>query len=298
MKSIAIFAHNEEKLIEKTISSLDKAGLTKEDRVYVLINGCTDNTLSVVETFSKKDKRINPVHIPFGDKANAWNVYVDQIGSEESSIHIFMDGDIIPSENSFNYMQAALDEHSEALVASTLPRGGKRSESWAKYIVEKHGMPGNLYGVKAQTFKKLKYIPIRLPIGLVGDDPFLRFLFLRNLNPKNTVDLNCVRPVPNAFFEYKSFPLNTVSGLIATWKRQVRYARRDLEQALLEKRLKEEGLTSMPHCADTLWKDFHKAIIMQKRLHIRTLIYPLTLLQAWLKPKLKFTTKTWDENMF
>ena len=61
MKSLAIFAYNEADIIADTLASLDEAGLDKEDQVFVLINGCTDNTFDIVQEVSQKDKRIHPV---------------------------------------------------------------------------------------------------------------------------------------------------------------------------------------------------------------------------------------------
>ena len=296
MKSLAIFAYNEAGIIADTLASLDEAGLGKEDQVFVLINGCTDNTFDIVQEVSQKDKRIHPVKIDFGDKANAWDVYVDKLGPDNASIHIFLDGDVMPSKGAFHEMKKALEQHPEALAVSTLPRGGRRSKGWAKRIVEKHGMPGNMYGLRKETFTRMREMPIRIPIGYVGDDPLLRFLLLRNLDPQADVKLDYIRPVETAFFEYESFPLNTLWGLKATWKRQLTYARRDLEHAVLVDWLLKQGLKSMPRCADDLWPEFPRAILMQEKLHPRFALFPLTLLRAFLKPKLTMKAKAWDEN--
>ena len=184
MKSLAIFAHNEADVIAQTIDALEGAGFGKDDHAYILINGCSDNTLQIVEDIAQEDQRIHPVNIEFGDKCNAWDVYVDQLAPDEAEMHIFMDGDVSPSENAFHEMREAIQKHPKTLAVSTLPRGGRKSKLWAKQIIKNHGMPGNLYGVPKETFKKLRDIPIRLPVGLVGDDPLLRFLFLRNLESR------------------------------------------------------------------------------------------------------------------
>ncbi len=294
MKSLAIFAYNEADIIAKTLGSLEQAGLAKDDKVFVLINGCTDNTFEIVAEIAEKDKRINPVKIDFGDKANAWNVYVNDLGIDDAKIHIFLDGDVIPSENAFFEMQNALDKYPEALAVSTLPKGGRKSEGWAKRIVEKHGMPGNMYGFSKETFQRMRNMPIRIPIGLVGDDPLLRFLLLRNLDPQANERLEYIRPVETAFFSYESFPLNTLSGLKALFKRQLHYARRDLEHAILVEHLIAEGIGAMPRSADSLWPSLTRAIFMQEKLHPRFALFPFAILKTILNPKIKMRAPVWD----
>lgn len=295
MKSLAIFAYNEADIIAKTLASLETAGFEKDDQAYVLINGCSDNTLEIVQEISKKDQRIHPIEIKFGDKANAWDVYVASHAPKEASIHIFLDGDVLPSENAFTEMQNALDKHPEALAVSTMPAGGRKSESWAKRIAEKHGMPGNMYGLRKETFQRIYEMPIRLPIGYVGDDPLLRFLLLRDLNPQNEEKLEYIRPVETAFFEYESFPLNTYSGIKAVIKRQIHYSRRDLEQAILIKDLKEKGISAMPRRADELWPRFFEAIRLQERFTPCSVFFPYVFLKTRLKRQMTFKAKAWDE---
>jgi len=295
MKSVAIFAYNEAENISRLLCSLSDAGLSDKDKAFVLINGCTDNTHQIVQEISRKDPRIHAIEIELGDKANAWNVYLDQLAPDNADLHVFLDGDVLPSKNAFNKMIKAFEKHTEAIAVSSLPKGGRQSEPWAKRILKFHGMPGNMYGIKKETFQRLRRQPIRLPIGLVGDDSFLRFLFLRNLDPKASETLDYIRPLSTVFFEYKSFPANTWGGLKAIWKRHLRYARRDLEHAVLVKRLQENGLSAMPRRADELWKNLPKALFLQERLTFVSLLFPIVLINACMHPHMKLKAKAWDE---
>jgi len=294
MKSFAIFAHNESALIAQTLGAMDDAGFGKSDCAYILINGCSDNTYQIVEAIAKNDKRIKPINIEFGDKSNAWNVYVDQLAPDEADMHIFMDGDVRPAQKAFSELEKAAKTHLKALAFSSLPKGGSKSEAWASGIVKYHGMPGGMYALSKATMKNIKKIPLRLPIGLVGDDTILRFLLLRGLDPSAAPTLENIQPVKTAFFEYESFPL-TLSGLKATLKRQISYARRDLEIIVLEKRLKEGGIQSMPRCADALWPDLFKSIFMQPKLRPRIVLFPWVVFKTTLNPKFIRKGKAWDQ---
>lgn len=293
MRSFAIFAHNEADLIAQTITSMNAAGFEEKDVAYILINGCTDNTFGIVEEIAKSDDRIRPIKIDFGDKSNAWDVYVDQLAPYDADMHIFMDGDVFPSERAFNEMQQALEKHPEALAVSTLPKGGRQSESWTKRILENHGLPGNLYGIRKEVFQRLRDIPIRIPVGLVGDDPLLRFLLLRDLDPTKDEKLEYVRPVKTAFFEYESLPLNTLWGLKAMWKRQIHYARRELECKLLEELLSRKGIDAMPQCADELWADFPRSFKMQENMPRRFVFFLIAIIKVKLNPKFTRKGKAW-----
>jgi len=295
MRSFAIFAHNEEALIAQTISKLDDAGFAMDDRAFILINGCTDNTLKIVEAIAKQDKRIHPIKIEFGDKSNAWNVYVDQLAPNDASLHIFIDGDIAPSIDAFNEMEKAFKEHPEALAVSSLPQGGRKSKKWSQGIIDNSGMPGAMYGFSQETFLKIKTMPLRLPIGLVGDDTILRFLLLRNFDPKAKPILNHIHPVKTAFFEYESLPVNTVWGLKSRFKRELSYARRDLESVILIDLLEKKGIKAMPRSADALWGKFIKAISMQEKIQPRVIFFPIVILKTWINPKFTRSGKPWDK---
>lgn len=55
--SFLVPAHNEEKIIEKTISHLVKIPIANYE-ILIGLDGCTDNTENIVKSYSKKDKKI------------------------------------------------------------------------------------------------------------------------------------------------------------------------------------------------------------------------------------------------
>lgn len=252
--SVAVLAHNEAERIEGSLRALANAGLGPDDVVHVLVNGSTDATAEIVAGVAARDRRFHLHQLPYGDKSHTWNTYVYRIAAEDRR-HVFLDGDVRPAARAIIELMSTLEQHPEALAASALPRGGRRSQSWAGKILAHHGLPGNLYALRETTVARLKAERFHLPVGFVGDDTMLRWILLRGLSPKATVDKHRIRPAPGAFFEYESFPLGSAAGLRALYKRQRRYSRRDLETALLIDRLSAQGYRGLPRYASELYHD-------------------------------------------
>jgi glycosyltransferase involved in cell wall biosynthesis len=279
-RAVAVFAHNEADSIAACLASLQASGLRQGDPIFVLINGTTDNTASIVAQLAKDDARIRPVVIDLGDKANAWSYYVNHLAPPEAGLHIFIDGDVRVSQNAVPTIEELLGEHPEALAASTLPRGGRTSQAWSARILREHGMPGNFYALRGTTLARIKALSVNLPVGLIGDDPLLRWLVLRDFNPNGTVDRARIRPVPDAYFEYDSIPLTNWRGLRALFARQMRYQRRDLEINLLVRHLRASGLAAMPQRIDSLYPQATPLLALKGKFSLRKVAFLYTYLRA------------------
>lgn len=278
--SVAILAHNEADRISATLAALVEAGLNRpDDRAHVIVNGSTDGTAALVAKHAATDPRVQLHDLPFGDKSHAWNYYVYSVAPAEPH-HIFLDGDVKPAPGAFEHLWRKLEESPEALATSALPKGGRRSESWAGKILQNHGLPGNLYALKNSTLATLKARRFFLPVGFVGDDTILRWILLRGLDPKTPPQNRFIQPSKDAFFEYESFPLGSAAGLRALYKRQRRYSRRDLETALLTDRLAKGGIEALPRYASELYKDARWTTTKRAGLIPRQVFAPLTVLEA------------------
>ena len=245
IRSVVLFAHNEAAAILAAIEAVRQAGLRPTDTITVLINGSTDQTLALVQAEALRDARIRPVSIALGDKANAWDVYVHRLADPAADMHVFVDGDVRISPGSLDAVEQTMQASPAALVISTLPRGGRQSESWAARILAHHGMPGNFYAMPGPVFRRLLG-QVWLPVGFMGDDTLLRWLFLRDLNPAGTVNKNRIKPCPTAYFDYDSFPMTTLTGLRRLWRRHLGYTRREIQVHALCKLLTAQGLNAMP----------------------------------------------------
>lgn len=243
---VAVFAHNEAGSIESAMSSIVAAGLGTRDVVQVLVKGSTDDTLARVRTFTRHDPRFHPVEIALGDKANAWDVYVHRTANMAADMHFFIDGDMQISPGAFNRVDMARADHPEARAFATLPQGGRQATSWSARILDNHGLPGCFYALTGATMRRLRD-KVWLPVGFMGDDTLLRWLLLRDLDPAAAPVLANIRPVPEAFFRYESFPINTLAGLGRLWRRHLGYTRREVQFHALKAVLSSEGLAAKPH---------------------------------------------------
>ncbi|MBV1867162.1 MAG: glycosyltransferase [Marinosulfonomonas sp.] len=279
-RSIAVFAHNEAGNIANCLGSIQGAGLGPNDRIYVLINGTTDETEAVVRGVSKDDPRIQTVVIELGDKANAWSYYVNHLASPATRLHVFVDGDVLVSPDALVEIEARLRDHPEALAASTLPKGGRTSGNWSKRILREHGMPGNFYALRGETLARIRSLSINIPVGMIGDDPLLRWLILRDFEPNGSVDRSRIRPVPEAYFEYESVPMTNWRGLRALFARQMRYQLRDLQMNLLQPHLRAFGIEAMPRRIDSLYAQATPKLALKGRFQMRKLAFLYTYFRA------------------
>lgn len=250
--SVCAFACNEAEKIRGSLSALLDGGLGPQDRIHVVVNGSSDATEDVAREIAVKDARVSVHVLAFGDKANAWNHYVHRI-ADAGAHHVFLDADVRPASGALTALREALEQHPEALAASALPRGGRRSPAWAHQVLANHGMPGNLYMLRHTTVARMRARRFFLPVGLVGDDTFLRWILLRNLDPNALESKERIRPAPSAFFEYDSFPIFSLTGLRALYRRHRRYSRRDMEMVLLTEHLAGKTLAALPRYISELY---------------------------------------------
>lgn len=269
--SAAVFAHNEAQEIEASLSALLAAGLGSDDRVHVLVNGSTDATLAIVERLAADEPRLVPHALAFGDKCNAWNTYVYTI-ADPADDHVFLDGDVRAQPGAVSALQATRAAHPEALAVSSLPTGGRRSPAWSARILADHGLPGNLYLLPGSTLAAMREARYFLPVGMVGDDTFLRWSLVRGLDAAAAPDKTRIRPAAEARFGYESFPLDSRAGLTALMKRHRRYARRDLEMQLLTAHVAAHGFAALPPYISDLYGAARPWTGLSGRWRLRTVL--------------------------
>ncbi|MEM9498102.1 MAG: glycosyltransferase [Pseudomonadota bacterium] len=278
--SVAVFAHNEEETIRENLESVLKAGLGHNDPVYVMINGSTDKTATLVAHLAQRDARIHPVIIALGDKANAWSYYVNRLAPANAGLHVFVDGDVKISKGSLDAIKEQLATHPEALAASTLPQGGRTSKDWSERILRHHGLAGNFYALRDSTLREFQTQSVSMPVGLVGDDQFLRWILLRGLNPVADPVADRIQPVEHAFFHYTSIPVYSWAGLRALFARQMRYQLRDLQTNLLVGHLMSCGLSAMPRRIETLYNSATPLMALKGQIKLRKLAFLYTYMRV------------------
>jgi len=245
-----VLAHNEERHIAACLESIFTADPDLDFDVYVMANGCTDRTETIVSGYARDRPDVHLVHIDLGDKCNAWNVFVHATVSNDApgrEAYFFMDGDARSAPGSFSAMLRALRNHPTAHAASAVPGSGRNRERDAREIVEQHGLVANLYGLRGTFVERLREAGVRIPLGLEGDDGLVGALVKWDLDPRNAkFDDLLIAPCADARFEFEPMSLRRPADWRTYWKRAVRYGRRRYEFELLGRQLKERGLAGMP----------------------------------------------------
>jgi glycosyltransferase involved in cell wall biosynthesis len=121
--SIIIPAYNEEKRIVKTLEQytayFDKQ-LKKKYEIFVAINGCTDNTLSVVKKFAKKNQTVN--YKDFG-KVNAKGDAIIQAFHIINTEYVgFVDADCATPPHAFYALYTQIGS-ADGIIASRWMKG-------------------------------------------------------------------------------------------------------------------------------------------------------------------------------
>lgn len=257
--AIAIFAHNEELSIKASLdavrSAVEFAGV--ESRIFVLINGCKDDTENVVRLYAQHASNVQPVVIAAGDKSNAWNVYTHDVAPPDATMHVFTDGDVRVNQAAIVGLMERLAAEREANACAGLPSGGRSEVAFRARLLQNHELAGNLYAVRGACLMQFREQGVRLPFGMIGEDGLVTTLIKCDLDMQK--DLNHARIAASeiALFHYDQ---------LSPWKRRdwriyrnrrVRYAVRRHQNWMLFPLLYEKGTTAMPAHVVELYRDRH-----------------------------------------
>ena len=256
---VMVLAHNEERHIAACLDSIIQSEPRRKFDIFVMANGCTDGTESVVRAYSKEFPEVKLVTIALGDKCNAWNVFVHETVpsyAPDGEVYFFMDGDARATPGSFAAMRRALAEKPHAHAASAVPVSGRNADRDRNEILEMHGLVANLYALRGSFVQRLRALDVRIPLKLEGDDGLIGALIKWDLDPRhNPFDEERIVPCAEAGFAFESMSLIRPKDWVAYWKRAVRYGRRQYEFQLLGSTLKEKGLAGLPTVITELYSN-------------------------------------------
>lgn len=254
---VMVLAHNEASHIVACLDSLYKAEPGREFKVFVLANGCTDNTEEIVENYARSHLGVSLIRLDIADKCNAWNVYVHdiiprQIGGH--SFYFFMDGDAQACPNALSELAHALECNPEALAAAAVPFNGRSMHYDRAMIRDNHGLVANLYALRGKFVVDLQQKEVRLPVGLEGDDDLIGALVKWDLDPLQEWIDGRIAPCLNAGFTFESMSWSRTRDWRNYWRRRVRYSRRRYETQLLRGPLKTQGIKGLPVNVSELYR--------------------------------------------
>jgi len=256
---VMVLAHNEENNIAACLDSIYAAEAGCSFRVFVMANGCTDNTEQIVNEYGKTHEGVQVVSIAVGDRCNAWNVFIHETAPKYvpgSNVYFFMDGDCRVAPGSFSELAKALAQNPEANAAGAPPLSGREKERDAKDLLESRGLVANLYALSGRFVRDIQAKSVRLPLGLdAADDGLIGALAKWNLDPLGQFNDKYVVPCPKAGFLFDSLSLTSLKQWRQYWRRLVLYGRRHYDNQLLAKKLKKEGISGMPKRISDLYTD-------------------------------------------
>lgn len=175
MYNIVMFAYNEEKNIASSLTSVYQNKGEHCSSVYLIANGCTDNTIKEAQKLKKhlSFNELNIIDITLGDKCNAWNHYMHHL-ADDVNCHFFIDADVNFSHNCFEQMHNKLMNTDDSTVTiAGMPLTGRNLDFYRSLVIERSCFFGNLYGLKHSFIKRIREDNFHLPVGLNWIDSFL-----------------------------------------------------------------------------------------------------------------------------
>lgn len=224
---VCVFAYNEAKSIQRCLESLLTDQLDVPPTIYVVANGCSDNTVSVVRDFAAgRTESIFIEDLSVGDKANAWNHFVFEV-SPTHDYYFFCDGDCWFSKGSLPSMIRTLDQAPHANMVSSIPLSGRNRASFAADVINSRGATGNLNLLRADFVSRIRSRGLRMPFGTIGDDSLIGSYakFDLDFRDGNWDDTRIEVDQESGFF-YDSIPIFSFSGLQKYLRRLIRYSTR------------------------------------------------------------------------
>lgn len=184
-----MFAHNEEKHIANSISSILASVDVNLNKLYVIANGCTDSTSSEIMKLqlAVSHNKISLIELELGDKCNAWNHYVHKI-ADGSPVHFFVDADVQFVPGTFGRLSQCLTNAEGANAAAGLPFSGRNQQQYLNMVKQGRCLFGNCYALKREFIESIRQKSFYLPIGLGWIDSAITKIVNRDLddipNPK------------------------------------------------------------------------------------------------------------------
>lgn len=138
--AVIIPAYNEEKTIGGCIEAVFKAASEALRSGYILnavhicINGCTDNTVSIVEAAAKKNPKINIIKLEKKGYRHALNALITTVNQNDQGKIIKIDADCRPMPDAFTIMLRQLDADSQLAIVGGHPLPMMPNSRWKRVL--------------------------------------------------------------------------------------------------------------------------------------------------------------------
>lgn len=170
-----MFAYNEATNIRSALTNVFENIDKRLQTVYLLANGCTDNTVEIANELKVElgFTQLEVIEIKLGDKCNAWNHYVHDI-KVNAACHFFIDADVVFSDSCFPILYDEITEIKPTPnIVAGYPLSGRNLPYYQMLVEERACFFGNLYGASHKYIEMVREKHFCLPIGLNWIDSFL-----------------------------------------------------------------------------------------------------------------------------
>lgn len=252
--SVAVFAYNEQDKIVACLKSILSETCPANVQVYVLANGCTDETAEVVRQFATTQPALRLVEIIMGDKANAWNVFVHEIALP-SAIYFFVDGDVRLDKGAMARLADKLQSSPDAYVVSGVPGSGRGRRKYKRLALVERGVQGNLYCASGEFISRLRARGVRMPVGFVREDGLIGAMAKFDLDPMTVKWFDGrVEVCDGAQFLFEPMSWWRIGDWGKYYRRRIRYSIGHFENRMLREIWRKDGIAGTPVSVTELYK--------------------------------------------
>ena len=281
--AVVVFAYRETfKLLVETLEAARLA--TDESTVIdVLVNGnsALAETLADWAVGHASDwTRLRIWSIEYGDKANAWNQYLQKLWHGESQV-FFIDGYVTIRRDAVRLLGRTLVNNPNTWGGCGIPSGSQSANALAAQMLDGGGFHGNFCCIKGTAIAKIKRRNILLPIGLYRTDSLVGALLAFGLDPtENKWDASKLIVAPLVTWDTPPKYWWKYADVKAAFKRKFRQAKGDLENAAVKNFLvqRKENPESLPRTVQEMlakWIDHFPADFKAVRRKNPFVLFPL-----------------------
>ena len=196
--------------------------------------------------------------IPFGDKAHAWNEYIERIW-EPSGLAFFIDGYAEVNPDALSLIEQGMGDNPLLLGATGVPTCGRSASSLRSQMLSEGGIHGNLYAIRGAVVQSLRETKSLLPLGLYRTDSLLGAMLNFQLDPaQHEWDPMRIHVQDRATWFVAATPWWKPNNIKGQFKRRLRQSQGTLENLAVRNHLAvlKRPPSAMPRTINQLVNDW------------------------------------------
>lgn len=246
---ISVYATNEAETLADCITAIDNACRGYAGRISVLLNGTTDQSVSILRKMKTENADLAVLLFPIANKANAINHFLYEARDPAAAVLFFVDAYVTIGTGALCALADALAAHQHAQMAYGVPREGR----WAKAIAEdaragRGTIQGNLYAMRRAFADRLVTQQLRVPLGIYWGDALLAAMAKHDLRRPGEVPWDDSRVIGVVDADFITRPRSPFRwrDIQRQYAREIRQARGRMENAAMKAILYRDGFSGLP----------------------------------------------------